>query len=129
MILTVSPVPLMATMTDRHVLQATVYSKSVLRVAAEEMVRRRPNADYFASYEIAVATRNAHRYYAADKRSITPDGVAHVMDAFFETYACEGRAAAPSSGTPAPAPAHKDDLVCDELALFEALGKRRKEAG
>ena len=42
-----------------------------------------PNADYFASYEIAVATRNTHRYYAADKRSVTPEGVAHVMDAFF----------------------------------------------
>ena len=128
-ILTVSPVPLLATMTDRHVLQATVYSKSVLRVAAEEMVRRHPNADYFASYEIAVATRNTHRYYAADKRSVTPAGVAHVMDAFFETYVGEGRAAAPSSGTPAPASAPKDDLVCDELAMFEALGKRRKEAG
>ena len=37
-ILTVSPVPLAATMEPRHVLQATTYSKSVLRVAAEEMV-------------------------------------------------------------------------------------------
>ena len=52
------------------------------------------------------------------------------MDAFFQTYVGEGRrAAAPSPGTPAPAPAPKDDLVCDELAMFEALGKRRKEAG
>ena len=127
-ILTVSPVPLTATMTGNHVLQATVYSKSVLRVAAEEIARRRPNADYFASYEIAVATRNTHRYYAPDKRSVTPAGVAHVMDAFFQTFVTEGRPAVALPTAPAPHHGPKDDLVCDELAMFEALGNRRKEA-
>jgi hypothetical protein len=39
-LLTVSPVPLLATYEPRHVLQATVYSKSVLRVVAEQAVRR-----------------------------------------------------------------------------------------
>src|SRR5690606_35840268 len=34
-ILTVSPVALVATISDRHVLSATTYSKSVLRVATE----------------------------------------------------------------------------------------------
>src|SRR3954469_22350683 len=37
-ILTVSPVPLVATATDQHVLAATTYSKAALRVAAEEVV-------------------------------------------------------------------------------------------
>ncbi len=37
-LLTVSPVPLMATAEDRHVVVATAYSKSVLRVAAERAV-------------------------------------------------------------------------------------------
>ena len=39
-ILTVSPVPLMATAEPRHVLVSTVYSKSVLRVACESLARQ-----------------------------------------------------------------------------------------
>jgi len=39
-ILTVSPVPLVATATGRHVLAATLYSKSVLRAAAGEITAR-----------------------------------------------------------------------------------------
>jgi len=52
MILTVSPVPLIATYEDRHVLVSNTYSKSVLRVAAEEISKRNPMCDYFPSYEI-----------------------------------------------------------------------------
>ncbi|MBA4018458.1 MAG: GSCFA domain-containing protein [Pirellula sp.] len=128
-ILTVSPVPLMATMTERHVLQATTYSKAVLRVAAEEAVRRHAHVDYFASYEIITATRNTHRYFAADKRSVTADGVSHVMDAFFRQYVGQGSSTEQSPSTTRSTEATPaDDLVCDELAMFEAIGNRRKEA-
>src|SRR5208337_3848278 len=51
-ILTASPVPLIATYENRHVLVSTTYSKSGLRVAAEETVRRHSNCVYFPSYEI-----------------------------------------------------------------------------
>jgi len=51
-VLTVSPVPLVATATDRHVLVATTYSKSVLRVAAEEAAAGNPAVTYFPAYEI-----------------------------------------------------------------------------
>ena len=40
-ILSVSPVPYVATATDRHVLPASIYSKSVLRVAAETVCATR----------------------------------------------------------------------------------------
>jgi hypothetical protein len=39
LIITVSPVPLVATATGGHVLSASTYSKSVLRVAAEEVAK------------------------------------------------------------------------------------------
>src|SRR5205085_5408644 len=46
-ILTVSPIPLIATYEDQHVLVATTYSKSVLRVAADEAARDRSDVMYF----------------------------------------------------------------------------------
>ena len=51
-ILTVSPVPLVATYEDRHVLVSTTTSKAVLRVAATEVSSAHAWVDYFPSYEI-----------------------------------------------------------------------------
>lgn len=79
-ILTVSPVPLMATAEPRHVLVSTVYSKSALRVACEILARQNGVA-YFPSYEI-VAGGFAGDYFASDRRSVTEEGVAHVMRVF-----------------------------------------------
>ncbi len=79
-ILTVSPVPLMATAEPRHVLVSTVYSKSALRVACDILARQKGVA-YFPAYEI-VAGGFAHDYFAADRRSVTEGGVAHVMRVF-----------------------------------------------
>lgn len=84
-ILTVSPVPLAATAEPQHVLTSTVYSKSVLRVAAEMTVKAHQNVAYFPSYEI-VASGFAGNYFAADLRSVTEAGVAHVMRVFAEHY-------------------------------------------
>jgi hypothetical protein len=130
-ILTVSPVALQATMTDRHVLQATVYSKSVLRAAAEEVVSANALVTYFASYEIITATLNNARYYAADKRSVTDAGVDHVMQCFFSLFAPGTRHAstAQAAATPLPVvsvPTVTTDVVCDEDAIAEALAEQRR---
>ena len=85
-ILTVSPVPLVATATDAHVLAATMYSKSVLRVAAQEICAAFERVAYFASYEIVTATFNQATYFEADRRSIAPSGVDHVMRSFFRHF-------------------------------------------
>ena len=53
-LLTVSPVPITSTFTENDVLTANLYSKSVLRAAAEEFVRAHANVDYFPSYESVV---------------------------------------------------------------------------
>lgn len=86
-ILTVSPVPLVATMENRSVVQSTVYSKSVLRVCADEMLERHSFVDYFWSYEIITSTYNNDRYFDTDRRTVNESGVSHVMHSFFKHFA------------------------------------------
>ncbi len=85
LVFTVSPVPLMATARDdTHVLSATVYSKSVLRVAAESIVSETKDAFYFPSFEIITGNFNRGAYYDNDLRSVLEAGVDHVMKLFFK---------------------------------------------
>ena len=84
-ILTVSPVPLVATYENRHVLSSTVYSKSVLRVAAETASRNWGDVVYFPSYEII--TNSGGRYFDSDLRSVNEKGVRHVMRMFYRHIA------------------------------------------
>lgn len=120
-LLTVSPVPLIATITDRHVLSATTYSKSVLRVAAEETARRLDDVDYFPSYEIITGQHNGHRHLADDLRSVRPEGVADVMALFARHYLSQ--TSTPRSPSPRPGLARRWDLedvsavLCDEDAI------------
>ncbi|HDV5685772.1 TPA: GSCFA domain-containing protein [Legionella pneumophila] len=82
-ILTVSPVPLVATAEpNTHVLSATTYSKSVLRVAAEMMKKQHNYVHYFPSYEIITGAFSCGRYYDETLRNVTPEGVNHVMKVF-----------------------------------------------
>jgi hypothetical protein len=144
-ILTVSPVPLAATMEPRHVLQSTVLSKSILRVAADEIERRYSHVHYFAAYEIITATLRSHLYYSADRRNVTPEGVSHVMKMFFQHFTDVPQAATDANadatggafltvGTETEtrcvdavptAPPELD--VCDEYEIYRAFASRRDE--
>jgi hypothetical protein len=86
-ILTVSPVPLNATMEDRHVFESTTWSKAVLRIAAEKAVKALSDIVYFPSYEIITSPHVRGRYFAADCREVLPEGVGHVMRLFFKHFA------------------------------------------
>jgi len=81
-ILTVSPVPLMATAEDRHVVQSTCLSKAVLRVAADAIDRKHDHVCYFPSYEIITSNSSRGGYYGEDLRSVKEQGVKHVMSMF-----------------------------------------------
>lgn len=84
-ILTVSPVPLMATaQKNAHVLSATTYSKSVLRVAAETLSQEHNSVHYFPSYEIITGSFNRGSYFADDLRNVLESGVNHVMRLFLQ---------------------------------------------
>lgn len=115
-ILTVSPVALVATYEDRHVLTANTYSKAALRVVAEEVRAARENVIYFPSYEIVTAPANIGRYLEDDLRSVKPAGVSHVMRCFLAHE--EGRAA----GAVASLDVRREGegvskVVCDEELL------------
>lgn len=81
-LLTVSPVPLAATYENKQVMVATTYSKSVLRVVAEELSNQFENVTYFPSYEIITGSFNDGRYFAKNKRDVVEEGVDHVMRVF-----------------------------------------------
>ena len=81
-VLTVSPVPLVATATGDHVLTATIYSKSVLRVAAAEAVRRHADVAYFPAYEIVTGPQAPHDYFEGNRREPSTKAIRQVMGAF-----------------------------------------------
>jgi len=124
-ILTVSPVPLVATASGQHVLSATTYSNSVLRVAAETLTNTRANVAYFPSYEIITGQFSRGKYFAEDLRSVTEEGVAHVMRLFLKHFAgvepqVEPQWQAPKaqqSNSFIEKMAHVVDVNCDEEAL------------
>jgi hypothetical protein len=130
-ILTVSPVPLVATYEPRHVLVSTTFSKSVLRVAADVVARAHEQVDYFPSFEIITGNFSRGAYYEGDLRSVTEIGVDHVMRMFLRHYS--GVAAADAAPAPPASPAVNDllaaelregrGIVCDEEAIAAAAAK------
>ena len=86
-VLTVSPVPLVATATGEHVLTATTYSKSVLRVAAGQVARDISNVVYFPSYEIVTGPQAPYEAFEKDRRSVSETIVRQVMSVFFRHLA------------------------------------------
>lgn len=123
-LLTVSPVPLMATAEDRSVLVSTTYSKSVLRVACEELAAARPDVAYFPSYEVITGNYNRGAYYGDDLREVTEDGVGHVMRLFMKHYTTGGAPDhTPAAAMPRLRESHVQRMartvavVCDEEAL------------
>jgi len=138
--LTVSPVSLIATHEDRHVLVSTVASKAILRAVAEEACRRDPAIAYFPSFEIITGPQARGRFFAEDLREVTPEGVAHVME-IFARHGLEDAAAPAAASTPpaaaarAPAPAAVavgaaeaaeyaalTRVICDEEAIVTPDG-------
>ncbi|PXX88880.1 GSCFA domain-containing protein [Marinobacter vulgaris] len=85
-ILTVSPVALNATYEPRDVLLSTVWSKAILRIAAEKAIKEFSNCVYFPSYEIITSPHVRGNYFAPDCREVTRDGVEHVMALFLRHF-------------------------------------------
>ena len=56
-------------------------------MAAENICMKNKNVAYFPSYEIITGNFSRGAYFGQDCRSITEDGVNHVMKLFFKHYA------------------------------------------
>lgn len=136
LLLTVSPVSLVATAERRSVIVSTVASKSILRAAVDEVVRNCPAADYFPSYEIIAGPYTRGRFWANDGREVTAEGVQTVMKIFFQSRLAELAGAGASvaeSVTPrqagdAPRSSMDEflDDECEELFLDPAF---RRQSG
>lgn len=98
-ITTVSPVPLVATAGGQHVLCASTYSKSVLRVAAETAAAKLDNVVYFPAFEIVTGPQAPDKFFEADKRNVTAAAVDSVMCALLAHCEVEG-AMTPSTTIP-----------------------------
>jgi hypothetical protein len=121
-LLTVSPVPLTATASGKHVLVATTYSKSVLRAVAGSISQSRKDTDYFPSYEIIAGAPYRAMFYDPNLRTVTPKGVEHVMSHFFGAFGADAAAAPPKPAVgkdrTSAVEQTADDVVCEE-ALME----------
>ena len=120
-ILTVSPVPLIATFEPRHVLVSTTISKATLRVAAHEISEKFDFVDYFPSYEIISGSAIGAHYFDDDLRQVRQVGVDHVMRIF------EKHMVQQSDPTSRPIPdLHSQgdiqhSIVCDEETVIATM--------
>lgn len=122
-LLTLSPVPLIATYEKRHVLVSTAISKAILRVAADEVEKKFANVIYFPSYEIITSPANGTRYYRDDLRQVTDIGVNHVMRMFYKHFmpkSTENFLGTPLNPGEGIGGAFAD-IVCDEAEIENAL--------
>lgn len=122
-LLTVSPVPLIATYEKRHVWVSTTFSKAALRVAADAIERQFDNVIYFPSFEIITSPTTGGRYYADDLRQVTELGVKHVMRLFSKHFFPEQNKPSVNPVKPVDIGDFKqsEDVVCDEEVIERAL--------
>ena len=87
-VVTVSPVPLLATFSKMDVVLATSYAKSLLRTVAQEWAAAHENVDYFPSYEIV---QNSERgaVWEPDLIHVKVAGLHHIMELFLQSYLAE----------------------------------------
>lgn len=112
LVLTVSPVYLVSTAGDEHILAADAYSKSVLRAAAGDLYRDREEVDYYPAWEMTAGLAGGGRFYDPTGRNLSAEGVAWAMEVFFKTHSPAGAERAADLKMPA-----------DEELFLASLGK------
>ena len=125
MLLTVSPVPLTATASGKHILVATMQSKALLRSAAAELCEDNPNIDYFPSFEIVNNPRLHSLSFTDNLRTIRPEIVDTVMRHFFTATGASQETPKISIANQSSESTEKNDLQCEE-ALLDAFGPSGK---
>lgn len=98
MLVTVSPVPLLATFRDMDVLVANAYSKSVQRAALDEFVRDKGNVDYFPSYEFVTLSNPTVAWSGHDYRHVSQDVINRIMDNVMANYLRDNGESGPAAG-------------------------------
>lgn len=86
LIISVSPIPFLATgrADEQHIISANCHSKSVLRVAADQLVSQNEDMYYLPSYELVTeCTKDA---WDSDTRHVKSETVAKVVSMFQEIF-------------------------------------------
>lgn len=127
-LITVSPVPLTATMSGRHVEVATAQSKATLRAVCGELYDRFDDVDYFPSYEVITSQAARGAYYDPNLRNVSKQGVATAMSLFMSEHGDRGpgsrsRESEASRQSPSDRSDTVGDLICEE-ALLEAFVRK-----
>jgi hypothetical protein len=116
-------VGIIATYEDRHVVVSNVAVKSILRAAADEVVRARPNIAYFPSYDLVNVSPNAARFYRDDTRRINPHGIDRTMKMFFDHFTDRAREETAVRALKVDVAGEADAnarVICDEEAIESA---------
>lgn len=121
MILTVSPVPLTASASGKHVLASTIYSKSTLRSIAG-LWENKSYIDYFPSYEIVTNPRMHSTSFSDNLRSVRDEIVETVMSHFFAVHPPLSTSGESPLGIIDNGTGDLDGAQCEE-ELLEAFGK------
>jgi PAS domain-containing protein len=122
-VLSVSPVGIIATYEDRHVVQSNSAVKAILRAAADEVVRSRPNIAYFPSYDLVNISPNVGRFYRDDTRRINSFGIDRTMKMFFDHFTDQADRAQTVKALKVDVAAEAETtsrVVCDEEAIETA---------
>jgi hypothetical protein len=121
-ILTVSPVSLVATMENQSVAISTCHSKSVLRAVAGEVSKEQPAVYYYPSYDMATCTVAAAYSFEHDARTVTPNAVSHIMTSFIRRFVKTREIQRPTKDRPAASnTASVEQPECDEAIINELL--------
>jgi hypothetical protein len=122
-LITVSPVPLTATASGRHVEVASSYSKSTLVAVCGSLREEFDNVDYFPSYEIITSQNARGAYYEANKRSVSSVGVATAMGVFLKSHGYQPVTAPPNERHTRAAMVRSYDAVINKDSKSSARSK------
>ena len=81
-VLTLSPVPMVATASSLNVAEANVNSKASLKLAIQDIVNNNKNVDYFPSYDLLQLIGSTQNIFDTNFRSIKESAVDLIMDIF-----------------------------------------------
>jgi hypothetical protein len=105
------------------VIESNCAVKAILRAAADEVIRARPNIAYLPSYDLATVSPNVPMLYREDTRRINSYGVERAMRVFFEHFTDRQKEKEAVKAVKIDIAAEAEDnarVVCDEEAIESA---------
>lgn len=105
LVVTVSPVPLVATMTPLDVFVANTESKSRIRSAVSEFVAAHEDVHYFHSYELVTNAERSGDFMKEDGRHVKREAVEYILADFLRVFA------APDVEVPKPDASFMTDIA------------------